>query len=288
MREIGRATAPLVPRTPMRGRRSLPKGKGHPVHATHGSPASPGERATNGLLPPRVEVSPLAVVSALREMHRQRQDYQNAEMRMTLQIKAIKRRTHARAGCAKKLHAGCEGVYEIETPTTTLLSASQAPLIVQRKLFEREMQKAVKGLPIWPWALSVRGFGPLGLAQIVAECGDLTGYPSPAHLWSRMGVGLGPNREAFYEGRNPARRGILHNIGESLIKACGPYKTVYDERKAFEATKPACRRQFKTGGECFDPETGLCRKAHLHNRAKRYMEKRLLRDLWRAWRGGVK
>jgi hypothetical protein len=23
---------------------------------------------------------------------------------------------------------------------------------------------------------------------------------------------------------------------------------------------------------------------HVHNRAKRYMEKRLIRDLWRAWR----
>jgi hypothetical protein len=175
-------------------------------------------------------------------------------------------------------------VYDSETPTTGLLAASQAPLTAQRKLYEREMQKAVKGLPVWSWVLAVRGFGPLGLAQIVAECGDLSNYPSPAHLWSRMGVGLGPNREAFYEGRNPARRAILYCIGDSIIKAGGPYWLIYSERKAFEATKPACRRQFKAGGECFDQETGLCRKAHLHNRAKRYMEKRLLRDLWREWR----
>lgn len=27
---------------------------------------------------------------------------------------------------------------------------------------------------------------------------------------------------------------------------------------------------------------------HAHNRAKRYMEKRLMRDLWRAWRDDLK
>jgi hypothetical protein len=237
-----------------------------------------------GSTSPDRALSPLAaVVSSLRGFHRQRQDYHNAERRLTLQIKSIQRRTHAAAGCPKKLHAGCDGVYEIETATTVLLSQVQEPLRTQRRLFEREMERTAKQLPVWPWAQAVRGFGPLGLAQIVAECGDLAGYANPAKLWKRMGVGLGPQREAFYEGRNPVRRAVLYCIGECLIRSGGDYKALYDERKVYEATKPACRRQFKDGGECFDPETETCRKAHLHNRAKRYIEKRLLLDLWKAW-----
>lgn len=45
----------------------------------------------------------------------------------------------------------------------------------------------------------------------------------------------------------------------------GPLRLLYDERKAYEA------------GRVETP-------AHAHNRAKRYIEKRLIRDLWRAWR----
>lgn len=256
------------------------------------SPSPRGEEATAHELSPSRSVSPLAtVVSSLRQLHRNRQDYHSAEKRLTLQIKAIQRRTHARAGCTKALHAGCAGVYDIVTPTTIALDASRAPLVTQRKFYEREMQKAAKAIPVWPWAQAVRGFGALGLSQVIAECGDLNNYPSPAHVWKRMGVGRGHKDKAgpggdetFYFGRSPVRRAILYCIGDCLIKAGGPLKTVYDERKVYEATKPACRRQFKTGGECFDEKTQTCRKAHLHNRAKRYMEKRLLRDLWRAWR----
>lgn len=231
------------------------------------------------------ELLPLApLVSVLRELHRQRQDFHNAEKRLTLQIKAIQRRTHARSGCEKKLHAACPGVYDVETLTTAALAEARHGFEVQRKTFEREMERAAKKLPVYAWVDSVRGFGALGLAQVVAECGDLAGYSNPAKVWKRMGVGLGPAGEAYYEGRSPSRRAILYCIGESMVKAGGPYKVVYDERKAYEAARPACRRQFKTGGECLDEETGACRKIHLHLRAKRYMEKRLLRDLWRAWR----
>lgn len=250
-----------------------------PIHVV-----SDGEGATGKHLSPVRDVSPLAaVVSLLRENHRHRQDYHSAEKRLTLQIKSIQRRSHAAAGCQKPTHAKCPGIYDEATPTTTNLVGARVGFEVLRKGYEKEMEKAAKALPIYPWVKSVRGLGALGLAQVVAECGDLSNYSNPAKLWKRMGVGLSLEGSSYYEGRSPRRRAILYCIGDCIVKAGGELKTLYDERKAFEASKPACRRQFKDGGECYDPETNACRKSHLHNKAKRFMEKRVLRDMWREW-----
>lgn len=59
----------------------------------------------------------------------------------------------------------------------------------------------------------------------------------------------------------------MWNVGACIVKAGGPLKEAYDARKVIEATKV---------------ET----KAHAHNRAQRYIEKRFLRQLWRAWGNG--
>ena len=64
------------------------------------------------------------------------------------------------------------------------------------------------------------------------------------------------------------RRSAIWTIGDSLIKQNEDgYRAVYDERKQYEKAR--------------DPEMS---KMYAHRRAQRYMEKRLLRDLWRAWR----
>lgn len=240
----------------------------------------------------------LDVVAAIRELHRERQDYHSAEKRLTLQIKSIQRRVHA-AGCpltaeakaAGKLqgHAKCSGVYDA-LPAAALVLAEQRDLIsTHRKRPEKEMQKLAKSLPVWSWVEYTRGLGALGLAQIIAECGDLSNYNNPAKLWKRMGLGMYQRADGLWErqqkaagengvlsGYSPTRRSILFVIGDSIIKAGGEYRELYDSRKLLEAQKPACGR-FKCTGE-------HCTPGHIHNRAKRYMEKRLLRNLWRAWR----
>lgn len=71
--------------------------------------------------------------------------------------------------------------------------------------------------------------------------------------------------EALDHGYAPARRSVMWNIGACIVKAGGPLKAVYDARKAHEAER-------------------LATKAHAHNRAQRYIEKRFLRDLWVEWR----
>jgi hypothetical protein len=138
----------------------------------------------------------------------------------------------------------------------------------------------------------VSGLGDFSLAGIIGECGGHApgDFRSPAALWKRMGLAvIGDGRQrrvagdaALEHGYSPTRRSLMWTVGECIIKAqvraekdadgtrtgsraIGPYGALYLERKAYEAERV---------------ETA----AHAHNRAKRYTEKRLLRDLWRAWR----
>lgn len=161
------------------------------------------------------------------------------------------------------------------------------------------MDRLARTLPAWAWwSETVFKSSAVSLAVIVGEAGDLSLYANPAKLWKRMGLaviggvrqgGLSKNapKEAWIEhGHCRPRRSRMWVIGDSLIKHDGPYRDVYLARKVVERAKaeaeglrvvPAAKiprgrlREFRSEG-------------HIHLRAQRYMEKRLLRDLWKAWR----
>ena len=76
----------------------------------------------------------------------------------------------------------------------------------------------------------------------------------------------------------------MWNVGACIVKAGGPLKALYDTRKVVELAKceaiaadPVERALYARGGR-YAP------RLHAHNRARRYVEKRFLRELWRAWR----
>lgn len=156
------------------------------------------------------------------------------------------------------------------------------PFEAEEARAEKQMVKLAKTLPVWPRLEQIRGFGPLGLAIIVAEAGDLSNYPNPAKLWKRLGLAVidgkrqgGPAKGATKEdwiahGYNPQRRSRVFTIGDALIKGNrdGPYRQLYLARKELELTR------VKT-------------KMHAHRRAQRYMEKRLLLHIWEAWRAAI-
>jgi hypothetical protein len=140
------------------------------------------------------------------------------------------------------------------------------------ELEQKDLVRLAKSLPVAPWVIGVRGVGLLSLAAIVGEAGDLSGYANPAKLWKRLGLAVmsdGRQRRttgaaAIAHGYVPARRSVMWNVGACIIKAKGPLKAIYDERKLYELPRVES-------------------KAHAHNRAQRYVEKRFLRDLWAAW-----
>lgn len=184
---------------------------------------------------------------------------------------------------------GCD-VPQVEADLA-VIAMSIAPLRDTRKHIEKEMEKLARRLPVAGWAAGVRGLGELGLAVIVAECGDLSKYPNPAKVWKRLGLapiekggivmaasswrkkgGLTDN-DWTAAGYAPRRRAeIWACVGDPLFRQnsviTGPYRQAYDRRRARTAeTHPDWT------------------KGHSKEDALRVMTKELLRDLWAAWQG---
>ncbi len=175
---------------------------------------------------------------------------------------------------AQFLHA--ESVAALHT--APLLDARKL-LEASRKPLEKRMELLARELPVWPWVEGVRGIGPLGLAQIVGECGDLSNYANPAKVWKRMGLALinGERQgkrtdpeEAALHGYSPSRRSTMYVIATFLMmnNRDGEYRTYYLAEKERQREKL--------------PDAP---NVHVDNRARRHLAKRLLRDLWRAWHG---
>lgn len=234
------------------------------------------------------------LIDTLRENHRRRQDLHRAEKSLTLRIKAILRRLCAGDKTeAAQLYKAMLGKGEHPRAATAL--ALCAPFLQARATFtplrtevEKQMDAAAKQLPVWPWAESIRGMGAASLAAIIGETGDLSNYATHSKLWKRFGLAVidGERQrkvkgaEALKHGYSASRRSVMWNVGQCVFKAqsqrvdketgevkagAGKYRLIYDARKEIELPR-------------------VPSKVHAHNRATRYMEKRLVRDLWKAWR----
>ena len=257
---------------PPRGKNAAAKGAETP----EGHPPQPGEAEAPDLR----FADPL--VATIVETWRARTDMVRAQQKLTLQIKAIGRRFCAGdKDAAQKLytaHTKGEGLPAFALATAPLFAA-RLPLEEARKGYEKTLAKLGKQLPIAHMADQIRGINHTTLATIVGECGDLSQYKSVAAVWKRAGLAVidgGRQRRvagdaALLHGYAPERRSVMWNVAAALFKAQstgeapGPYRLLYDERKALELAKEL------TAG-------------HAHNRALRHITKRLLRDLTVEWR----
>lgn len=214
---------------------------------------------------------------------------QNAITRLTLQIKAVERMI---AGDHKKKinPVSPQLAAMLTEAATSPLKNARALLQSPYKAESKAMDRIVKALPVWKWAEGVRGIGSSILAQIIAETGDLSKYANPAKVWKRMGLALvrghrqqfwSATRAGFTRSENvqmaeemgyvARRRALMAVTGDCIIRAKNPhYGVIYREYK---------KRKIK---ELPPKEKG--RKMHAHKMALRYIEKRFLLDLWKAWR----
>lgn len=181
---------------------------------------------------------------------------------------AIRKRAAAIVKAIEKGQA--DGIDPDIAVTVALALKSREPFDERRKLVEKAMRKAARQLPVWPWVEGIRGFGDLSLAVIVAEAGDLSGYANPGKLWKRLGLAPKPAYRQADNGAHmipKARRAeIFACVGDPLLKNNDDeYRAEYDRMKAAYL------------------ERGWT-KLHAHRAAQRYMEKRLIRNLWQAWR----
>jgi hypothetical protein len=217
--------------------------------------------------------------------------------------KAIRERATAMVDCAIAIRAGkppkkIDPEFDEFAAHIDAVLAAREPFENVEKAQIKIMEAAIQKLPIWTaWAKDVRGLGAKSLAVLIGETGDLSGYPSHSHVWKRCGLAVidgnrqgglskGASKDDWIEhGYNRQRRSMIWVIGDTMIKAqvrkvkdsegkdtgeresIGPYGEAYLARKKYELER--------------DPEM---QPIKAHRRAQRYMEKRLLKHLWQAWR----
>jgi hypothetical protein len=259
-----------------------------------------------------LETHSVNVIATITELWRRRQSWHRAEKSLTLAAGAICRRytsgdkLEARA-MLSALEKG-EPVDENIALSCGCLLASRDSIAQNRKALEKQLEKLAKTLPIWESVKDTRGLGPLSLAGIVGECGDVGSYKSPAAVWKRMGLAvIGGQRQrrvagadAIEHGFSPSRAAVSFVIGSGLVGMMGhgprprvdedisarddlsPYQKLFIDRLRFEAGKEVEHRRPDTErkGEVFESYS-----KHAANRARRYVMKRFLRGLWAAWRG---
>ena len=185
-----------------------------------------------------------------------------------------------------------EQILEMTEGFTLVSRNSLEPYIELREVTEKHMIDDVQKLPICEWWCKEKGRSFLGLAILVGEIGDLSNYENPAKVWKRMGLAVmdgirqgglskgSPAEDWIKHGYNKRRRSALWTISDCLLKTNGKdgqYKKLYDERKVMEH-KRLKKQWIKEGNK-----ENKYKPMHAHRRAQRFMEKRLLRDLWNAW-----
>lgn len=243
-----------------------------------------------------------ATIASVLELWRQRQAWHRAEKSLILQSKSLCRRL---VGGDKD--KGKE-LYEVvlkdgEHPLKMEATLATGPLVValeqvssSRKEIEKRMENLAQYLPGYQYCIDTPGLSAFTIASLTAECAGVNNrgfldFDTISRVFKRMSVHCLPDgtRARLLEGVSaveagyaPKRRSVLWTIGDSLVKAHGPYRDLYlafksDEEKKANAKGLTVIESAKIPkGE----KDKYMSKAHVHNRAKRRMEKELLRNIW--------
>lgn len=189
---------------------------------------------------------------------------------------------------------------------------SRDPFEAIEKDAVKAMERIVMAIPFMKAHVkATMGLGAKGAAIIIAEaCNDkgsiLSDYPKKGHLWKRMGLGLvnddkrgwvrqgnvgkNANKETWKDhGYNPSRRSRIWTLGDSAIKPAGPYRELYLARKQLEIERAeSMGLTVIEAAKIPKAHTSeYMSKGHVHNRAQRYVEKRMLEDMRKVWRREV-
>lgn len=223
-----------------------------------------------------------AALGTIVELWRQRQDLKRARQRLDLQCQAIIRRAldgdkEAAGKLWGRIQKGDDAGHEMLATILMPYRMAMEQIDAAVKAIEGELKKLVRKMPIWlNWAKDVKGIAEVSLAGMLGEAAyPVESYKSVSALWKRFGLAvIGGERQrrvsdaaaALVHGYSPQRRSYAYVVGTNLMRSQGdddPYRKVYVERREYELAR------------------GLP-KAHAHNRAQRYMTKRLLRDWYAA------
>lgn len=158
---------------------------------------------------------------------------------------------------------------------STCLAQHDAPTETLKDL-TKGMEKRGAELPGAGFVRETRGLSMLSFAQLAATAGDLANYATPAKLWKYMGAAPPSEYEMVTKAGKVAKneprphKKIWFFLASNVVKANGPLRALYDERKARHEADG-------WGDDSRNP------KGHRHNDATRYLGKRLMLEIWKAW-----
>jgi len=170
----------------------------------------------------------------------------------------------------------CRGFGLLETdPVVTTLQVSVSLLEEAEKLLVKDLSDAMKRHPLGPWVMSQRGVGLKTAARLLAATGDPYWHRAEnrprtvGELWAYCGYRPGQRRVKGQQSNWSAdarKRSWL--MVQAIIKAGGPWKELWDERREYERLMSEKR------------DDGMC-DAYQKARTDRWVAKRLLREMWR-------
>ena len=295
--------------------------KGHPSDAippaphsrTRGQPRVAREGHVTGAPRPASDLTAdlTADLSRVFLLYEQRRDLLSTASGMTNRLKAL---TKIRRGLPVSAKVSEAMILETPYPPIDTLLSARGVLRDHLGKIEKELEQFAEDLPAYAsfWKPQ-RGLSGLGLALIAGDAGDLAGYSTHSKLWRRFGLHVDGAGRAYWKRRPglsaedwesagycPRRRSIIFQLTDSLLKAqirkdehdpdkrvaLGEYGALYLREKARQQEKA------KAEGLTVCPAAKIPAKAaskyrsegHIHNRAARYVGKKLLRDLWKVWR----
>ncbi len=237
----------------------------------------------------------------LKELTLQRSGYMRAKFALENKIGAVERRLKS------------AGAFSDLALLTTTIGFSEAIEVIDRNLKEVEKDISVKAAshPMYQFVLDHKGIGPKSFAAIVGECGSLLNYDNPAKVFKRMGLAVmdgtriqkrGKTKQEFIDwGYSKRRRTWMYLLTEAIEKQTAGngsvYKDLYVERKAYEKAKNEAGDYKEQAAEAISEKNigkttvtykayaaGKLPDAHINMRVKRFVAKRILRDMWNYWR----
>jgi len=150
------------------------------------------------------------------------------------------------------------------------------------------MLQYVETEPIYTKFLKhIKGIGPVIACQLIRNFGYCEKFRHVSSLWKLCGLhvvdGKAPKRQKKQKtDYSPRLRAFVWNIGQSFLRAKTPcYYRLYLSFKEQEAAKEFPEGELaKIYGKPYTEKDTKLRPLHVHNRAKRKMEKIFLQHYW--------
>jgi hypothetical protein len=171
------------------------------------------------------------------------------------------------------------------------------------KFIDHQLERLARQHFMADWIKEQRGIGLPGFARLLGVTGSLDRFPTVSKLWKYLGLhtvdGHAPRKEkgvgwshtdctfrhlrtckpdcttdhhpncvpnGYGTAYAPQGRVLCHQLAESIVKVGGPYREVYDWKKAY-----------------YEDNRSDWTQARRHNAAMRYAVKELIKNLWIEW-----